>query len=370
MTDRIVTLGAGALTLGFLGPELYEDYRLTFLDTHLKADLVEAVHKQHAYTTNLAGKDIRHITVDGVDAFRLDVPAQDAAIRDHIAQARIFFTAVGIRNLDNALAWLYERIRRRTDSLCILCAENGENIADKWRSQFPENIHLCDTVMGRMCRLEEPALPPYAPVVPDLAWGVVGEALYDMPLPETLYDPDIFHSGAFLFVPQPEFHARDRIKLFAHNGLHFFIACQGRLRNVQRFSDLADNPEVTTAAAALLHEEIAPALWKDCGEAVGRETFDRYMRALPDRLFSRTLRDHIARGIRGIEEKFAPNERVIGGLRLLLANGIQPNHYYDLVAAGLQVVKLDVSANAAALLEQLPAGETRDQVETRWKRLG
>ena len=370
MADRIVTLGAGALSLGFFGPELRDEYDLTFLDTRFKDDLVAGLQRHRCYTTNLAGEEIQGVTIADIDAFRLDVPEQDAAIREHIDQARIFFTAVGIRNLDNALTWLYERVRRRTDSIYILCAENGENIGEKWRARLPENIHLSDTVMGRMCRIEEHAGPGYAPVLPELAWGVVGEAFYDMPLPETHNDPDVFHSRAFLFVPEEEFRARDHIKLFAHNGLHFFIAALGHLRDAERFSDLADVPEITTAVRELLDNEIAPALWKDCGEHVGREPFEDYMARLPGRLFSKTLRDRIARGIRGVEAKFAPNERVMGGLRLLLENGIQPNRYYDLIAAGLEVARLEIAEETADnLLKGLPSGEVRMEVAARWRKL-
>jgi len=369
MPDRIVVLGAGGLALGFFGPELHEEYALTFLDVHFKADLIAGIQKHRAYTTNVAGETIERVVVDNADAFRLDLPEHDDAIRERLDEASIFFTAVGMRNLDSALAWLDQRIRRRTDPLYILCAENGEDVAAAWRARFPANIHLCDTVMGRMCRLEEHAEPDYAAVLPEIAWGAVGEALYDMPLSDENYDPDIFHSKAFLFVPEAEFHARDRIKLFAHNGLHFFIAVQGRLRGVERFSDLRHDAEIVAATRALLAEELAPALWQDCGEAVGREHFESYMQRLPGRLFSDTLRDHIARGVRGIEGKFAPNERVMGGLQLLLDNGIRPSRYLDLLAMGLQVVALDTSQETADSLLAHITESVREEVALRWKKL-
>ena len=367
MSDRIVILGGGALSLSFFGPELNDDYDLTFLDTQAKEDLVTRIQDRHAYTTNLAADTIQRITVSGVDAFRLDVPEQDAAIREHIGQARIFFTAVGIRNLDRALGYLDERLRGRSESIYILCAENGENIGEKWRAEFPDNIHLCDTVMGRMCRNEDAPAPDYAPVEPDLPWGVVGEALYDMPLSDRYFDEEAFHSKAFLFVPEAEFHARDRVKLFAHNGLHCFIAVHGALRGVERFSDLADDAEMTTAARELLQNEIAPALWNDCGKEIGREAFDAYMARLPGRIFSKTLRDLIARGVRGIQDKFAENERIMGGLHLLIENGVTPNRYYDLIAAGLELARRDVSDEAAdAIFAALPGEDVKREVKARW----
>lgn len=370
MSERIVVLGAGGLSLGFFGPELAGDYELTFLDVGVKADLISEIRKRHEYVANVAGEEIRTVAVKRVSAFRLDLPEEDTAIREHIAQARIFFTAVGVRNLDRALGYLAERIAGRRESLYILCAENGENIAKAWRAKLPDNVYLCETVMGRMCRIEAEAAPRYAPVAPGLRWGVVGEALYDMPLDDKHCDPEVFHSKAFLFVPGAEFHARDRIKLFAHNGLHFFIAAQGRLRGVERFSDLADDPDVTSATRELLEEEIAPALWKDCARVIGKDAFDDYVARLPGRLFSKTLCDEIARGIRGIREKFAPNERVIGGLKLLMDNGIKPNRYCDLLAAGLEAARRDTSDEAAAgLLGSIPDEDIRGEVAARWREL-
>jgi len=370
VADKIVVLGAGGLSLGFFGPELRPQYEMTFIDTRAKEDLVAQIQQRHEYTTNLAGEEIEAVTIEDVDAFRLDVPEQDSDIREHITQARIFFTAVGIRNLDRALSYLAERLAGRTDAIYILCAENGENIAEQWRARLPRNIRVCETVMGRMCRLEEHAAPDYAPVTSGIAWGVVGEALFGMPLSDKNHDPDVFHSDAFQFVPEEEFHARDRVKLYAHNGLHFFIAVQGRLRGAERFSDLADDTKLVAAAHDLLENEIAPALWNDCASAIGRAAFDEYIRRLPGRLLSRTLRDQIARGIRGIADKFAPNERVLGGLRLLLDNGIAPRRYYDLLAGGLEVTRRDVSGETAeGLFTQLPGEEVRREVEARWKKL-
>ena len=370
MFDKIVVLGAGGLSLGFFGPELREQYGMTFLDTKFKEDLVAGIQKRHAYTTNMAGEEIKPLTIEDVDAFRLDLPERDADIREHISQARIFFTAVGIHNLNRALSYLAERLEGRTDAIYILCAENGENIADEWRVRLPGNIHVCETVMGRMCRIEEYAAPDYAPVTPDIPWGVVGEAFFGMPLSYRNHEPEVFHSDAFQFMPEQEFHARDRVKLYAHNGLHFFLAVHGRLRGADRFSDLADDREVVAAAHELLENEIAPALWKDCASAIGKETFDEYIEQLPGRLLSHTLRDQITRGVRGITDKFAPNERVIGGLRLLLNNGVKPDRYLDLLACGLEVTRRDVSVSAAEeLLYIVPGQDIQREVKARWDKL-
>ena len=366
MPDRIVILGAGGLSLGFFGPELRRDYALTYLDVGFKADLIGRMQETRAYTTNLAGERIEPVRVEDVDAFLIDDPAQDAAVREHVAQARIFFTAVGIRNLDKAVAFLAERLAGRDDDVYILCAENGEDVAESWRRKLPGAIHLLDTVMGRMCRIEERAAPEYAPVAPGLDWGVVGEAFYGMPLRAAEFNAEVFHSEAFQFVGDDEFRARDHVKLCAHNGLHCFIATQGRLRGAERFSDMADVPEVADAARALLDEEIAPALRKECGASLDKAYLEDYFRRLPGRLLSPTLRDHVARGIRGLPDKFAPNERIVGGLELLRRNGVAPKRYLEFMAGALEVVRLDHGEDAAAAaLANIADPAIRDAVRAR-----
>lgn len=369
MPDRIVTMGAGGLSLAFFGPELRDQYDMTFLDVSVKADLIGEMHTQRAYTTNLAGEAIEPIKVEDVDAFLIDDPAQDAPIREHIAEARIFFTSVGIRNFDKAMAYLAERLEAREDDVYILCAENGEDITESWRERTPSNIHLLDTVMGRMSRIEERAAPDYAPVVPSLEWGVVGEAFYGMPLSDRYYNAEVFHSDAFQFVSDEEFHARDRVKLYAHNGLHCFIAVQGRLRGLERFSDMAGDPKVERAARALLDEEIGAALWKECGPHLDRQHLTEYFANLPGRLLSPTLRDHVARGIRGLSDKFAPNERIIGGLELLLRNGIEPERYLDFLADALRVARMDEGEEAfGKALANIKRDEIRRDVASRVER--
>ena len=78
---------------------------------------------------------------------------------------------------------------------------------------------------------------------------------------------------------------------------------------------------------------------------------------------------HLTTG-RVIDRVFAENERVLGGLRLLQRNGVQPRRYYDLLAAGLEVARRDVKPEvAAALFEKLPGEEVRREVDARWKKL-
>ena len=355
MPDRAVILGAGALSLGFLGHQLGGEYALTFLDVAAKADLIDRLQRERAYTVSVAGERIEPTLIKGVEALRTDDPAHDAAIRERIAESRLFFTAVGVRNLDAALAWLAERLAGREDEITIFCAENGENVAGAWRKRLPPNACLLDTVIGRMCRIEPIATPLYAPVAPWIDWAVVAEGYRGFPVPERHGDRPGLHGALFEFVPDAVFDALARIKFYAGNGFHLFVSLKGRLRHADRLSDLADVPEAADAAREFLCEEIGPALRAEVEPAVGTAVLDDYLDALPGRIFSQTFRDTVARGVRSLPDKFAPNERIPGMLDLLRRNHIAPRRTSEMVADAIEVIRQDVDEHAAReAAEQLP----------------
>ena len=151
-------------------------------------------------------------------------------------------------------------------------------------------------------------------------------------------EAEVFHSDAFEMMNEEEFHAREKIKLCAHNGLHLYLGLMGTLHGVKTFSELAKNRDVMSAAGMLLHHELAPALWRECCTHVERTYFDDYMEKLLPRLISPTLNDTIARAVRGLPDKLAPNERIMGGLRLLLRTETRPHVFIDLVAAAIAVM--------------------------------
>jgi len=337
--DRIVVMGAGALSLGFLGPELTRDYALTLVDTSAKADLVEGLRRCGEYTFNLAGETIERVTVGNVVAHNLEDQGDAASIASDIAEARLFFTAVGIRYLDAALGFLAGHLKERRDEAFVFCAENGEHIAEGWRERLPGNIHICDTVMGRMCRMEEHPGDEYAPVMPSLNWGVVAEDFYGIPVSTDDYRPEVFHSQAFEIVSPREFDAREHIKLCAHNGVHLFIAVMARAKGLQYFSEARQDAEIMADAGRLLQDEISPALWKEYGRHVDEAYYRAYMDRLLGRLVSPTLKDAVARGVRGLADKFAPNERVVSVLRLLRRNGVDPRVFRKLIVQGLKMVE-------------------------------
>ena len=63
-----VVFGAGALGLGFLGPELSGDCRVAYVDVTEKADLTRALARAQSYSVNMTGLSMHSVRVSGVTA--------------------------------------------------------------------------------------------------------------------------------------------------------------------------------------------------------------------------------------------------------------------------------------------------------------
>ena len=54
MKKEILIFGAGALSLGFLGPELSKDYEITFIDREYKSGFLTHLRKENRYRFNIS----------------------------------------------------------------------------------------------------------------------------------------------------------------------------------------------------------------------------------------------------------------------------------------------------------------------------
>ena len=74
MSGKVVIIGAGALSLGFLGERLAPDYELIFADKNIKAHLLKELQNQQQYILNICHLDgIESVSIQGrFNVFNLD----------------------------------------------------------------------------------------------------------------------------------------------------------------------------------------------------------------------------------------------------------------------------------------------------------
>jgi mannitol-1-phosphate/altronate dehydrogenase len=188
-----------------------------------------------------------------------------------------------------------------------------------------------------MCKIVQPVVPPLHPPAPGLDWAVVAEPFYGIPIQE--------HAVAAMrglpraIEPQApaRFRASEDVKMLAHNGLHFVLACLGYLRGAQSFPALRDHADLMALGRGLLVDEAGAALFAKHGDALGRSEYLNYCDSILRRITCPVLNDPISRGVRSIMRKLEPGERLVYSLRTVANQGVEPSGYAMGLAAAVRI---------------------------------
>ena len=335
MKEELLIFGAGALSLGFLGPMLAEDYRLIFCDLDVKKDLIKFLQKENGYLVNICDKKIVPLKILGVTALNLSVAEEREKIKKILKRSKIVFTAVGSKGIDETLNFIKENSGEgRKERLYVFSAENDKTILKRWQDRLGEKIKLCDTIMGRMCRIEHPG-EYYQSVGPGLEEAVIAEDFYGLPVPDEIYFSAGLKGKAWQPMPEEEFTARSYLKLFGHNGAHAYLAYLGALQGFKYFHQV--NSKLLTEVGFLLNKEVGPAILYEYGNSLSQTEVKKYCKRLIERIANRTFSDTIERGIRNSLHKITSGERLIEGARFILKNGIVPKYFCRMIAAGIKL---------------------------------
>ena len=352
MKEEILIFGAGALSLGFLGPELSKDYQITFVDREYKSDFLSYLHRENRYQVNISFPKIKVVEVRNVSGLNLDDPQQMDMIIDKIGSVPIVFTAVGLSNLKRAAFILAkgieQRYRKGKDDLFILCGENGWDVETLMESYLKEyildlssQVRIGNPVMGRMCRCEGDVKEKrvFQPVANDFNWAVIAEPRYGIPLTKSVVkDKDeAFYGRAFQIKEDREFIALKRMKLLLHNGTHAFLSYLGYLKGYSYFYELTKEEKLLGLVDKMINNEIIKALLSYYGDVLNENEVNNYVTCLLRRILCSGFKDSIARGIRGSLEKLKPGERLISGARFITSTGYLPKVYCMIIAAAIKI---------------------------------
>ncbi len=346
---EVLVFGAGALGLGFLGPELHNSYSLTFVDRELKGKFLAYLGKKGEYRINLTTPGIKVVAIRGIEGLNLDDNREREKIVKRIGQASLIFTAVGLSHLKGAAPILAEGIetrRKRKEQLYILCCENGRDIPAKFKGFLLENmaslpswVKISEPVMGRMCRYEDKVKSrgKFEPVGGNFSWGIVAEPFYGIPIRKSLVDESIVFSPAFQAKEDDEFEAVKERKILIHNGCHAFLAFLGHLKDHAYYCQLEEEKEILELAEKMVKEEMVETLLGKFGEVLERNDLKNYSLDVLRRIISPLFEDSISRGMRGSLEKLAPQERLIWGAKFILSAGFLPKIYCLGIAAAIKI---------------------------------
>jgi mannitol-1-phosphate 5-dehydrogenase len=334
---RAVIIGAGALGLGFLAERLAADYQLHVADTMPKADLLRRLEADQGFMVNICGKDgavpVRVTTPLTVSL--TDTADGQAAFNEALLNADIVLTATGTRFLGGVVAAIRPVLNARTRPVRLLFCENGMRVAESQAAGFKEHVVRADTVMSRMCRFGEARDTGFTPLSSGIATTLIVEEYGYLPLDADQCGTGGLFSKAFTLLAHEQFAVWKDIKFYLHNGMHAFVSYHAFLEGVARFPDVP--PRIRSRASAVMFSEVIPAIVATHPVAQ-RAEIERYARGLLDRFFNASFDDSIERGVRGIEEKLQPAERLLGGCDYIRRAGIEPRGYESTITAARMIL--------------------------------
>lgn len=181
--------------------------------------------------------------------------------------------------------------------------------------------------------------------------------------------PD-FKRGIRVFEEKENLLPFEEAKLYGHNATHALIGFLARLKGRKFMADVRADRDLLELARAAFIEESGRAL---CRKHQGVDSlftakgYAAYANDLLERMLNPYLRDAVERVVRDPRRKLGWDDRLVGVMRLALANGIRPARYALGAAAALRMLQETENISAEAVLEAVwkeacPAAAEQKQV--------
>jgi len=393
---KLVGLGFGAIQSGLF---VYEASRTGDyyppLVVDVRADLVAGLRADSGHVRlNIARSDRVDVAEIGpIYAADSSVPVERAVVVEAIATADelasalpsvAFYCTDGANSPHRLLA---EGLRRRArpEPRIVFCAENHrsaavlleqavlEAVPDDEREAVRARARYVDTVIGKMsgvitdqAELRENGLATITTALPSAF--LVEE--FDRILVSRV-DPEagVLHPGIPVLREVDDLEPFEDAKLLGHNATHALGAFLGQLLGLTLFADLREVPgAMDFLRAAFIEESGATLRARHAGAdplftEAGYEAFADDLLA---RMVNPYLADTIDRAARDPRRKLGWDDRLIGLIRLGLAEGIPTPRYAMGAAAGLDVLRrvdTGLGNDADVLMATWPKGLPRDEVD-------
>ncbi|MGL4943929.1 MAG: hypothetical protein ACRC46_12160 [Thermoguttaceae bacterium] len=320
-------IGAGPIQTGIFvaGAAAMRCERIVLVD--VDESLVDAIQRSGSVTVNTSGAEsVTATTFNNVVALH---PERDHdAVVEAASYATYLATALpATRFYANVAPWLREAFFRVPQKIrYVYTAENSTTAAHELAElvgDFPNTFYL-DTVIGKMSQVFETSSSSLPPLVAGYARGHLVEEFH------TIYSshaPGIETNGLAGLTPKRDLRPFEEAKLYGHNATHLVLGVWANQRGCRVMSDIAAFPDLVARAEEVLINECGRAL---CKRFAGADdffrpaTFAAWGRELVARMISPTLSDSVERVLRDIDRKLAPNDRLLGAIRLCVAEGVAP----------------------------------------------
>ncbi|MCX6375712.1 MAG: mannitol-1-phosphate 5-dehydrogenase [Armatimonadetes bacterium] len=337
MALKAVQFGAGNIGRGFTAQLFTESgYEVVFVD--VIDEVVRLINERRSYPIEIVGDHPEKVIIQDIRA----VHGNDReAVAREISDASIVCTAVGVNVLKHVAPAIAMGIKLRadagvTDPLNIIICENLLHASDVLRGYILEllpreyadyvhrNVGFVESVVSRMVPVMTEEQRERDPLL------VVVEEYKKLPVDRRGFVGEIPRIVGFQ--PYDNFEAYVERKLFTHNLGHATSAYLGYLRGHEYiYQAMADPPVMATVRAVLA--ETGEALIERHGFTP--EEHQEHIEDLLHRFANVALGDTVARVGRDPIRKLGPNDRLIGGAKLVMSYGKTPANVALAAAAAL-----------------------------------
>ncbi len=393
-----VGFGFGAIQAGLF---LYEAYgsgafgRLVVAE--VLPEVVAAVRRAGGwYRLNIAHAD--RIEQACIGPIALEEPA-DTAGRERLIAALADATEIGTAvpsvryyispgpdSLHRVLAaGLCRKVAQGGPRAVVYAAENhnhaAEILAEAVFAEMPgaerravrRRVHFLNTVIGKMSGVvadpDEITARGLAEIAPGLPRAFLVEAFNRILISQVRFPGPRFRRGITVFEEKPDLLPFEEAKLYGHNATHALAAYLAQLAGIPRITDLRQRPGMMGFLRAAFIEESGAALIRRHTGVDPLFTPAGYAAYADDLLLRMTnpyLGDTAERVGRDPQRKLGWDDRLIGTMRVALAQGIEPRRYAIGAAAALAILHPKLLADEmplAALCAPLWAAAAPDPAE-------
>jgi mannitol-1-phosphate 5-dehydrogenase len=339
--ETALQFGAGNIGRGFMG-QLFWEAGLHTVQVDSNAALVELINSRRRYTLTLLNAYTRQaedLVIDNVEAASVNEKDRIARL---LSKAAIAGTAVGLSNLPAVApliaSGIEERKRSGAGKLDIYVCENAIDAAQILKG---ETFRLLDAglrawaegaigfVGASVARMVPPRTDRYGG---DDPLSVVADAYRGLP-----YDGTASRAAPIAcswMHPVRNFRAEMERKFYTHNLGHAALGYLGHLRGFRYVHEPFDDEFCRTTFEGALDETSSALLSKYPDDLDPRE-HEGVRKDVRIRFANPLLQDTVARVAREPIRKLRPDDRLIGGVRLCLAQAVLPLQIYVICGAAL-----------------------------------
>ena len=327
-----VQFGAGNIGRGFIGTLLHQaGYHVVFAD--VAAPIIDKINADKTYTVHVMDVECQDIPITNISGVNSTTPQ----CVDIIADADLVTTAVGLVILPRIAPTIAAAIEKRAASgkkeyMNMIACENAirassqlkkhvyDRLSDEDKAYADEFVGFPDCVVDRI-------VPPFRS---ENITDVMVERHCEWDVERVGIKGDFNGLAGMEIVSKLEPYLER--KLYGFNGPHCITACLGCVKGHETIRESICDPEIEKIVTGVM-AECSAALCQRHGFAP--EAMAAYSATTVNRFRNPYLRDEVKRVAREPMRKLAPDDRLVGPMKLALSYGLPVDNYAVGVAAAM-----------------------------------